>query len=246
MEKQTIQVNFAPGQTTAELIVREGAAAKQLEPKEPIPVSITGTIGAPYEFLSKRIDKEQFRQSDCNIIVDRENVQITLVINESDAYMRGVVAGKLLYNPKFLQFGINVSKAWKPTELGLFIKMNRSLFANRNENMELVSRLMNFTATVNNSIERAVKENGNRTDNFAQVVNSNLPESFTVRMPIFKGMSPETIEVETFAHVDGHEVSFFLLSPGAQAVLEDLRDHVIDGQLERIREIAPDIVIIEV
>ena len=105
---------------------------------------------------------------------------------------------------------------------------------------------MNFTATVNNSIERAVKENGNRTDNFAQVVNSNLPESFKVEMPIFKGMQPETIEVETFAQVDGREVSFILLSPGAQATLEDLRNKVVDEQLEQIKEIAPEIAIIEI
>lgn len=101
-------------------------------------------------------------------------------------------------------------------------------------------------ANVNNKIDRAVKENGDRTDNFAQMVNSNLPESFTVQMPIFKGMSPETIEVETFAQVNGREVSFVLLSPGAQATLEDLRDKVIDEELSKIREIAPEIAIIEI
>lgn len=95
-------------------------------------------------------------------------------------------------------------------------------------------------------IERAVKENGNRTDNFAQVVNSNLPEKFTIQMPIFKGMQPETIEVETFAQVNGREVSFILLSPGAQVTLEELRDKVIDEQLDKVREIAPEIAIIEV
>ncbi len=103
-----------------------------------------------------------------------------------------------------------------------------------------------YTPEVNNKIERAVKENGNRTDNFAQVVNSNLPESFTIQMPIFKGMQPETIEIETFAQVNGREVAFILLSPGAQATLEDLRDKVIDEQLEQIKEIAPEIAIIEI
>ena len=59
-------------------------------------------------------------------------------------------------------------------------------------------------------------------------------------------MSPETIEVETFAQVNGREVSFVLLSPGAQATLEDLRDKVIDEELSKIREIAPEIAIIEI
>lgn len=246
MEAEKLQINLAPNMAKAEVIIREGAAVKELEPKAPVKTDLHGVIGLVVEYLKKRINTGQFEQKNCHILVNREAVEITLIINESDEYKRGKVAGKLSYNPKFIEFGINSNKIWTPTELGLFIKMNRAFFADRNENMKLVSCLMNFTATVNNSIERAVKENGNRTDNFAQVVNSNLPESFKVEMPIFKGMQPETIEVETFAQVDGREVSFILLSPGAQATLEDLRNKVVDEQLEQIKEIAPEIAIIEI
>ena len=59
-------------------------------------------------------------------------------------------------------------------------------------------------------------------------------------------MPAETIEVETFAQVNGREVAFVLLSPGAQATLEDLRDKVIDDEIAKIKEIAPEIAIIEV
>lgn len=62
----------------------------------------------------------------------------------------------------------------------------------------------------------------------------------------FKGMPAETIEVETFAQVNGREVAFVLLSPGAQATLEDLRDKVIDDEIARIKDIAPEIAIIEI
>lgn len=246
MEAEKLQINLAPNMAKAEVIIREGVAVKELEPKAPVKTDLHGVIGSVVEYLKKRINTGQFEQKNCHILVNREAVEITLIINESDEYKRGKIAGKLSYNPKFIEFGINSNKIWTPTELGLFIKMNRAFFADRNENMKLVSCLMNFTAIVNNSIERAVKENGNRTDNFAQVVNSNLPESFKVEMPIFKGMQPETIEVETFAQVDGREVSFILLSPGAQATLEDLRNKVVDEQLEQIKEIAPEIAIIEI
>lgn len=246
MQNEKLEINLAPNMAKAELIIREGAAPKELEPKAPVKTDLSGVIGAVVEYLSKRINTGQFEQKNCHILVNRENVEITLITNEADEYTRGKVVGKLAYNPKFVEFGINGGKVWTPTELGLFIKMNRAFFADRNENMKLVSCLMNFTANVNNKIDRAVKENGDRTDNFAQMVNSNLPESFTVQMPIFKGMSPETIEVETFAQVNGREVSFVLLSPGAQATLEDLRDKVIDEELSKIREIAPEIAIIEI
>lgn len=246
MQNEKLQINFAPGMAKAELVLREGVAPKELDPKAPVKTKLNGVIGAVVEYLTKRINAGQFAQKDCHILVNRENIEITLIINEADEYKRGEIVGKLGYNPKFVEFGINGGKVWTPTELGMFIKMNRAFFADRAENMKLVSCLMNFTADVNNKIDRAVKENGNRTDNFAQVVNSNLPESFTIQMPIFKGMQPETIEVETFAQVNGREVAFVLLSPGAQAMLEDLRDKVIDEQLKQIREIAPEIAIIEV
>lgn len=246
MQNEKLQINFAPGMAKAELVLREGVAPKELDPKAPIKTKLNGVIGAVVEYLTKRINTGQFAQKDCHILVNRENIEITLIINEADEYKRGEIVGKLGYNPKFVEFGINGGKVWTPTELGMFIKMNRAFFTDRAENMKLVSCLMNFTADVNNKIDRAVKENGNRTDNFAQVVNSNLPESFTIQMPIFKGMQPETIEVETFAQVNGREVAFVLLSPGAQATLEDLRDKVIDEQLKQIREIAPEIAIIEV
>lgn len=246
MQNEKLQINFAPGMAKAELVLREGVAPKELDPKAPVKTKLNGVISAVVEYLTKRINTGQFAQKDCHILVNRENIEITLIINEADEYKRGEIVGKLGYNPKFVEFGINGGKVWTPTELGMFIKMNRAFFADRAENMKLVSCLMNFTADVNNKIDRAVKENGNRTDNFAQVVNSNLPESFTIQMPIFKGMQPETIEVETFAQVNGREVAFVLLSPGAQAMLEDLRDKVIDEQLKQIREIAPEIAIIEV
>lgn len=246
MQNEKLQINFAPGMAKAELVLREGVAPKELDPKAPVKTKLNGVISAVVEYLTKRINTGQFAQKDCHILVNRENIEITLIINEADEYKRGEIVGKLGYNPKFVEFGINGGKIWTPTELGMFIKMNRAFFADRSENMKLVSCLMNFTADVNNKIDRAVKENGNRTDNFAQVVNSNLPESFTIQMPIFKGMQPETIEVETFAQVNGREVAFVLLSPGAQATLEDLRDKVIDEQLKQIREIAPEIAIIEV
>ena len=124
--------------------------------------------------------------------------------------------------------------------------MNRAFFGDKGTNMELVSKLMNFTATVNHQIEREVQENGNRKDNFAQTVNSNLPKVFNLNIPIFKGGKPESLEVETFAKIDGREVAFVLLSPGAQATIEELRDKAIDEQLEAIKQIAPEIAIIQV
>ena len=234
--------NIAPGMN--EVIIREGAAPKVLDPKAPVKMNVNGTINAPYEYLTKRIDC--IKQKDCHIIVNREKITIELVVNESDEYTRGTIAGTLQFHPKFEEFGINAGKVWSPFDFAMFCKMNRAFFADKNANMSLVSACKNFTAKVNNQIERAIQENGNRTDNFAQVVNSNLPESFTLSIPIFKGGTKEDLVVETFANIDGRNVAFVLLSPGAEETLEDLRDKAIDEQLNAIKAIAPDIAIFEV
>lgn len=245
MENEKLQVNFGEGVTSAELTIREGKAAPELEPKAPVKTDIAGTIGTVVEYLTKRVATGQFSQERAHLLVKREIISLALVINEDDEYLRGIVGGSLDFHPAFVGFGINTGKVWTPTELGLFLKMNRAFFPDRAANMKLVSELMNFTAQVQSKIDRSLKESGDRTDNFAQVVNSNLPASFTLNIPIFKGMAAETLEVETFAQVNGREVAFTLLSPGAKEALEDIRDKVIDAELAIVREIAPNIAIIE-
>lgn len=62
MDNEKLQINFAPGQTTAQVIIREGEATKQLDPKAPVKTEIVGTIGTIREYLKKRVA----RVSSCN------------------------------------------------------------------------------------------------------------------------------------------------------------------------------------
>ena len=49
-------------------------------------------------------------------------------------------------------------------------------------------------------------------------------------------------EVETFAKISGKDVQFILISPDAADLMEDVKLHAIDEQLEKIREIRERIV----
>ncbi|MDR1913372.1 MAG: hypothetical protein LBQ68_02665 [Clostridiales bacterium] len=245
MNAERLQINFAEKTEKAEIIIREGAAVKELEPKPPIKTVVKGVIGTVAEYLSKRVSTGQFTQERSRLIVNRDDVTLKLIINEDDEYKIGFIEGRLEFHPKFKEFGINDSKLWTPRELGLFFKMNRAFFPDRKVNMQLVADLTNFIGTVNSRIEKSVSETGSKSDIFAQTVNSNLPAGFVLQIPIFKGMKPETLEVETFAKVDGRDVALVLISPGALQTLEEIRDSVIDEQLTLIREIAPNIAIIE-
>ena len=127
-----------------------------------------------------------------------------------------------------------------------FFKVHRAFFKDKSENMMLVSTLKNFKAKVNQDIERSKEENGSKTDNYSQVVDSNLPKSFKLNIPLFKGFACEEIEVEIYADVDGRDVSLSLVSAGANETIEEYKNKVIDAQIEAIKGVAPDIVIIEV
>ena len=241
-DKQIV-INAAEGAT--EVTIREGQAAKVLDPKAPLAYNVNGLIGSVTEYLRKRIDKEQFEQKNCTLYVNREDVKMTLIFNERDEYNKGSVSGELRLHPDFEALMINRNYAWVPMELAQLMKMHRYWFTDRTEGMKLVSTLMNYKADITQKVEQSAEANGGRTDNFAQVVNSNLPQSITLNLPIFKGAGAQPIEIEFFAKVNGRDVEFVLLSPGANEALEAYRDAAIDKELEEIKKIAPEIAIIE-
>lgn len=226
-----------------EVVLREGEAPVALDPKEQERVVINGTIDAPLRWLEKRV--ELINQKATNIIVNRDKMGMALTIDET-SYYQTKINGILQASKEMQEFGINVEKKWDPIKLSKFIKMHRAFFTDKSQNMMLVSTLKNFKAKVNQDIERSKEENGSKVDNYSQVVDSNLPKSFKLNIPLFKGFSCEEIEVEIYADVDGRDVSLSLVSAGANEAIEEYKNKVIDEQLGVIRQIAPDIVIIEV
>lgn len=246
MQNEKMQINLGQGVTKAEFVIREVDKVNELPVLEPEKVNITGTIGSILSFLEKRWGCEgQIDHDHTHIIVDRDDFSMTLVANETDARNRMVVFGMLQLSRQFAAFHINDGYAWEPVQLSQFIKMNRAYFSNRDENMKLVSVFKNFKAKVNTDYERDRKENGSYTDNYSQIVDSNMPDRFSVVLPVFKGTEAQSIEVETYATIDGHDVTVQLVSPGAQEVVDRTLDAIIDGQIADIREIAPEIPFIE-
>ena len=235
-------ITLAPGTEKAELIIRQLDEPNEIPVKAPLALSISGVIGSVKTFLETR----KIYVPKSHILVDRENMTITLIVNEDNHYEKCQIVGKVEVHPSFQAFGINTGKVWTPAKLGLFCKMNRAFFASREDNMRLVKELMNFNGKVNSNIETSLRENGSKTDNFVQVVESNIPAAFTLKIPIIKGGSVETLEIETFADIDGRDVSFTLLSPGANQAIEEIRNEVIDKEVEGIRGLNLGITIIEV
>lgn len=188
MGNEKMQVNFAPGMTEATLRVIELHEENELPVLEPDKVELAGTIGSVHEFLLKRIsEKEQINQKRCYILVDRGKMTLKLVTNETDSRNKATVRGELKYYPKFLEFGINTSKTWEPVQLSKFFKMNRAFFKDAQYNMELVTVLKNFKASIDSKVE-----------NSRQATVVALPITAKLSTPIFR---PHSILLFRFSKV---------------------------------------------
>ena len=140
--------------------------------------------------------------------------------------------------------GINDGEYVSCFDLADRIKKNRTLFESREAAMKLVSTLRNFKARVERELELSDDKRGNVNAKKSQIVDSNLPESLKVTVPIFKGQPKQTFEVEV--EVNPSDLSCTLASPEANDVIRTSVDAIIDGQLKDIDEMAPGILVVEV
>lgn len=233
MDKINLQVN-GEGKQTIEIL--KGEALPQKEPKK---IIVKGLINAPFEYLQKRSPEP----SKSHLIVSKSEGSITLIVDEKNEY-RDEIGGALSLNPDFEKFGINTGKEYDTFELADFIKMNRYFFADKSVAMKLVSDLKNFKAKVNSDIEKSDDNRGNTRFLQNKAVESNIPEAFDIVVPIFKGQEEKVIRVEI--NIDSRSLNCTLISPDANDIINETRSTLIDAQVEKIRELSPELPILEV
>lgn len=233
IEKLT-EMNIEDGK---DMVIRFGDALPLKEPKY---VSIHGTIDAPARWVEKR--KDDIVSADAHVLVDRDRMTITLNTDENSAYMDQIV-GTLTLSTEMQEFGINTGEYMSCFDMADRIKQLRTYFETQQDAMKLVSELRNFKAKVDKELELSDDKRGNQKILRAQTVESNLPKSFNVNMPIFKGTEKRTFEVEV--EINPNDLSCTLVSPDAHDIVVQERDSQMDGVLVRIAEAAPNIVIIE-
>lgn len=224
-------------ENTGEIIVREGEA---MPLHEPVKVNIAGTIDAPARWLETRHDC--VKEKTCHVIVNREKLTVTLRCNENNHY-GSCIAGSLTLSPEFERFGINNGEYMTNFEMAELFKMNRTFFESRTVAMQLVTDLQNFKAKVDKDIEQSDNKRGDRRILVNQAVQHNLPEAFSLHLPVFKGTEAQTVLVEVY--VNPADLTCTLVSPEACDLIESMRDALINDTLDRIKAVCPDIVIIE-
>lgn len=177
-----------------------------------------------------------------HILVDRDHMSITLKTDENSAYSDQII-GTLTLSSEMQEFGINTGESMSCFDMADRIKQLRSYFDTMQNAMKLVTELRNFKAKVDKELELSDDKRGNQRILRAQTVESNLPESFKIELPIFKGMPKVAIEVEV--EINPGDLSCTLVSPEAHDIVVEERDVHMNAVLDRIKEVAPAIVIIE-
>lgn len=201
-----------------------------LPQREPNIIDISGVIDTPLMWLeNKSIDLRK-----AHLLVNYDERTITLIVDERDHY-HSTVKGSLTLSQEYINFGINNGDYRTPLELANFFKMNRAFFENRSEAMKLVSELTNFKAKVNTEVEDEINQTkGNRKLLLNKAVESNMPETFKIQIPLFKGSKPSTLEVETYFNPD--DLTATLVSADAAEQVEDVKREAIDEVVEQIQE----------
>lgn len=253
MKTENQQINLHVKEGENEVVIRHGEA----EPVVPFrkTIDVSGTLEVPRKHLenpSGWLTKKETTILNNNgdsplqfsfVKVNREKGGIRF-FEDVGMPWESSYEGLLKLDPRFEKFGINSGKSYTTLELSTFIKMNRSHFETKDKAMLLVSELRNFKATVDKEIENQADERGNRKILLAQAVESNIPESFKIKVPVFKGFPAETLEVEI--SIDPGDLSCTLVSPEVNDYIEETKDALIDAEIKQIEELHPTLRIFEV
>ena len=236
--KQIIENIVSEAPSTHTIIIRED---DNLPVYQEVSTKISGILDSPARWLEKR--KVNHHALSAHVIVDREKMTISLTTEERN-HFNNSIKGSLEFHPAFLKFGINDGQYISPAKMADKIKMNRSFFANKSEAMALVSTLKNFKAKIDSEIEKSNDNRGNRVELLQQKVTSNMPDSFKMILPLFKGEKAKEFEVEVY--INASDLECTLISPEANEEMEHLRDFAINEVIARIAAVDSEIVIIEV
>ena len=270
-KKCFVHIEHYTGEKPIEIIYREDEPAKHLDPipvKMPSALDITGTIATVQEFLQKRM--ALLNIDNCRLVVNRDESTLALIINETDSRPsieewkqngmeakdlciklapKSTVSGQIEFTEMYSKLKINADYWWSPVKLSKFLRLNRVVFgeSGKEDGMALVSALKNVKAKINSDYEKKKELHGqiSKTEYFSQEVSHNLPEKFTIELSIFKGAPKEKYEIEIDADIVDGEIQVQLLSPAVNENVETARDILIDNEVDAIKTLCPNLVIVE-
>lgn len=198
------QINITP--KDGELIIRHGDAARLHERST---LSLNGHIGAVLDFANKR--KDRIDPLDTHVIIDEQKRTITIVTKEQDA--DGItITGSMVEHPYISELGINKNKNYSIQSLIKALKLNGRYFNSRMDHATLLDSLSKFQAKTEIEFKDTNDYKGSVAQSKIVKVTHDIPLSFSMSIPIFKGESPTTFGVTIEVFPDNSTLSCQLIS----------------------------------
>lgn len=212
-----------------------GEAPAALDPIKPNKVHLSGTIKAPSEFYNKR--KHLHNKDACHVLYDVLGGSIIVVVNEMFASDNHQITGKLSANPELAQFKINTGTTFGPKDLQNVLKFNRVLFFNQDENAKICLALQNFKAKISTDITDVDDQRGDAERGVKIKIDHEIAESFTLKMPLFKGQPEETFKVDVWVEARSGGVSVWLESRELKELQQKRSKEIVEKELENFKDV---------
>jgi len=204
------------------------------EQHNPLPVNITGTITAPSRFIENR--KDEFYDKKAHCLASTTDGVLELVVNEQSVCDKYTVKGKVEIGKLFSKIGINKDVSYTPIELSRKFRMLKSIFPSPKEHLDITTKLKNLKAKVNKEVEESNDDRANVSQIFKQSVESNIPESFKLHLPLLEGEAPETIDVVVLLEVKGNDIVCYLESVDGQEKIDNEMERLVREECEKIEK----------
>jgi len=218
-----------------ELVIREGQALPLANTPN---LNIAGVINAPSEFIKARNADFKINKSNCQ--VNRNARRIDLYLNEDSPFGTYHISGHIYLGNKFKALGINDSEvSYTPRDLAKKLKMLRSIFDSRTEHAAVINSLRDIKAKLKQDLDAKDDNRGNLSASFEQTLESNIPEKFTINIPLIEGQKPTKFDVHIFIEGSSYnDLRCYLESVDAADMIEESVEKLIDAEVKIIKEYA--------
>lgn len=232
---ENLNVKIEGDQKTLE--VRTGEALPLKEPKK---VVITGDINTISQYLRKRKgDLGHSTQGVFNdkaiIYTDRERGLISIAVDPENPY-GATVQGSLEKSKELEQFKINSQTTFNREQLVKILKFSKRHFDSPEVHSDIFAAYSAFRATSKTDHESSSDSRGNKAKVFTKEVQSNLPQTFVLNMPIFKGQPNERFMVEICLELTDAGAHFWFESVELEELIAVRTDEIFEKQLAPFRE----------
>lgn len=222
-----------------EIIIREGQALPMVEPQQ---VKISGDIKTVSAFIQKRkaliindAGLQEINPDRAIVEVDKEAMTIILKLDPEFKYGTVVIA-KLEPNPDLAQFYINKNKQFSQRELVQLLKFSRLYFEDAGKHGDLLKAYQAFAAKTYTDLAGDQDNRGNKNFAFNKKVETGLPASFVMNIPVFKGQEPKRFMVEICLDVTDAAASFWFESIELNELQDIESEKLLNSELESCKD----------